>query len=106
VIVANLHWRYTGVTATSRAVAPLVARMLPAVWLGSDAPEGIDRLGIGGLLALWRRRQPVIWHARRNNEMIVGVLLRALGWPFKLIFTSAAHSARRRRRDGSRSRDA
>lgn len=90
VIVANLHWRYTGVTATSRAVAPLVARMLPAVWLGSDAPEGIDRLGIGGLLALWRRRQPVIWHARRNNEMIVGVLLRALGWPFKLIFTSAA----------------
>jgi mannosyltransferase len=32
----------------------------------------------------------VIWHARRNNEMIVGVLLRALGWPLKLVFTSAA----------------
>jgi mannosyltransferase len=42
------------------------------------------------LLALWRRRTPVIWHARRNNEMIVGVLLGALGWPLKLIFTSAA----------------
>jgi mannosyltransferase len=32
----------------------------------------------------------LIWHARRNNEMIVGVLLRALGWPLKLVFTSAA----------------
>ena len=39
---------------------------------------------------LWRRRTPLIWHARRNNEMIVGVLLRALGWPLKLVFTSAA----------------
>jgi mannosyltransferase len=32
----------------------------------------------------------VIWHARRNNEMIAGVLLRFLGWPLKLVFTSAA----------------
>jgi mannosyltransferase len=42
------------------------------------------------LLKLWRRAVPVIWHARRNNEMIVGVLLKALGWPLKLVFTSAA----------------
>ena len=41
-------------------------------------------------LELWRRRTPLIWHARRNNEMIVGVLLRSLGWPLKLVFTSAA----------------
>jgi mannosyltransferase len=88
-IVANLHWRYTGVTATSRAVAPRVARDFSAAWLGPDAPDGIARLGVGGLLALWRRRAPVIWHARRNNEMIAGVALRALGWPLKLIFTSA-----------------
>jgi mannosyltransferase len=32
----------------------------------------------------------LIWHARRNDEMIVGVVLRALGWPLKLVFTSAA----------------
>ncbi len=39
---------------------------------------------------MWRRRTPLIWHARRNNEMIAGVLLRSLGWPLKLVFTSAA----------------
>jgi mannosyltransferase len=89
-IVPNLHRRYSGVTATNRMVAPKLAGMYRAAWLGSHAPEGIARMGFADLLKLWRRRTPLIWHARRNDEMIVGVLLRALGWPFKLVFTSAA----------------
>jgi mannosyltransferase len=47
-------------------------------------------MGFADLLKLWRRRAPMIWHARRNDEMIAGVALRALGWPLKLVFTSAA----------------
>jgi mannosyltransferase len=90
VIITNLHWRYSGVTATNRMVAPKLAAMIDAAWLGSDIPDGIARLSFGGLLRLWMRRTPVIWHARRNNEMIAGVVLRALGWPLKLLFTSAA----------------
>lgn len=90
VIVPNLHRRYSGVTATNRMVAPRLAKLFRAGWFGSDAPEGISRLGAADLLKLWRRRQPLIWHARRNNEMIAGVMLRALGWPLKLVFTSAA----------------
>lgn len=89
-IVTNLHWRYSGVTATNRMVAPKLAGMLDAAWLGSDAPDGIARMNFGDLLKLWLRRKPVIWHARRNNEMIAGVVLQALGWPLKLVFTSAA----------------
>ena len=89
-IVPNLHRRYSGVTATNRMVAPLLAGLVRAAWFGSDAPEGIARLSVGDLLRLWRRPNPLIWHARRNNEMIVGVMLRALGWPLKLVFTSAA----------------
>jgi len=90
VIVPNLHWRYTGVTATSRMVSPHLAKLFRAAWLGSDAPAGIARMGFGDLLRLWRRPAPLIWHARRNNEMIAGLLLRAFGWPLKLVFTSAA----------------
>jgi mannosyltransferase len=89
-IVPNLHRRYSGVTATNRMVAPKLAKMFRAAWLGPDAPDGIARIGVADLAKLWRRRTPLIWHARRNNEMIAGVLLRALGWPLKLIFTSAA----------------
>jgi mannosyltransferase len=89
-VVPNLHRRYSGVTATNRMVAPKLAKMFRAAWLGPNRPEGIGAIGIAGLLKLWRRRSPLIWHARRNNEMMVGVLLRSLGWPFKLVFTSAA----------------
>src|SRR4051794_1356097 len=90
VIVPNLHRRYSGVTATNRMVGPRLATLFRAAWCGSDAPEGIARLNGADLLRLWPRRAPVIWHARRNNEMIAGVLLRSLGWPLKLVFTSAA----------------
>ena len=89
-IVPNLHRRYSGVTATNRMVAPKLARLFRAGWLGSDAPDGMARMTSADLLKLWRRRMPLIWHARRNNEMIVGVMLRSLGWPLKLVFTSAA----------------
>jgi mannosyltransferase len=64
--------------------------MFRAAWFGPDAPDGIARMGITELAKLWRRRDALIWHARRNDEMIVGVLLRALGWPLELVFTSAA----------------
>lgn len=89
-IVPNLHRRYSGVTATNRMVAPRLAGLFRAAWLGTDAPAGIARMGLADLLRLWRRSAPLIWHARRNDEMIAGVLLRALGWPLKLVFTSAA----------------
>jgi mannosyltransferase len=89
-IVPNLHRRYSGVTATNRMVAPKLAKLFRAAWFGSDAPEGIARMGVADLARLWRRHDALIWHARRNNEMIAGVLLRALGWPLKLVFTSAA----------------
>ncbi len=89
-IVPNLHRRYSGVTATNRMVAPKLAKLFHAAWLGPDAPDGITRLAAADLAKLWRRRTPLIWHARRNNEMIAGVLLRSLGWPLRLVFTSAA----------------
>src|SRR5258705_1972800 len=89
-IVPNLHRRYSGVTATNRMVAPKLAKLFRAAWLGPDAPDGIARLAIADLAKLWLRRTPLIWHARRNNEMIAGVLARSLGWPLRLVFTSAA----------------
>jgi mannosyltransferase len=89
-IVPNLHRRYSGVTATNRMVAPKLAQMFRAAWLGPHRPDGIAALGFSGLMRLWRRATPIIWHARRNDEMIAGLVLRALGWPLKLLFTSAA----------------
>lgn len=88
VIVPNLNWRYSGVTATNRAVAPLLAQRARVAWLGPHRPEGVAKLRLRDLFA--ERRPPLrIWHARRNVEMIAGVFLKALGWPLGLLFTSA-----------------
>ena len=51
-IVPNLHRRYSGVTATNRMVAPKLAKMFGAAWLGPDAPDGIARIGAADLLKL------------------------------------------------------
>lgn len=92
VIVPNLNWRYSGVTATHRAIASLLARRTGVGWLGPHRPEGVQRLSVGDLFALRcppHSRRVRIWHARRNIEMIAGILLKGLGWPLGLIFTSA-----------------
>src|SRR3954449_1274505 len=70
-IVPNLHRRYSGVTATNRMVAPKLAILFRAAWLGSRATDGIARLAAADLVKLRSRREPLIWHARRNDEMII-----------------------------------
>ena len=93
-IVPNLNWRYSGVTATNRAIAPLLARRCRAAWFGTHRPDGVPPLRLRDLVRLRfrrpSRRRLRIWHARRNVEMITGVILRALGFRFGLVFTSAA----------------
>jgi len=90
-IIPNLHWNYTGITATNRMIAPRVARVVSARWLGPDAPDGVATMTFGDLFKLrFRGKRPIVWHARRNNEMMVGLALKWLGWPLRLVFTSVA----------------
>jgi len=49
VIVPNLNWRYSGVTATNRMIVPLLAKRLNVAWLGFYAPDGVARM-------TWRER--------------------------------------------------
>ena len=90
-IIPNLHWNYTGITATNRMIAPRVARVVSARWLGPDAPDGVATMTFRDLFRLrFRGKRPIVWHARRNNEMMAGLALKWLGWPLRLVFTSVA----------------
>jgi mannosyltransferase len=95
VVVTNLHRRYTGVSATVMALVAEQRRYLNvAVWDWGG-------LALGGEVSFlqilrwgwsspshWRWR---VWHARRDNELFVGLLLRSLlRQPWKVVFTSAA----------------
>ena len=94
VIIPNLNWRYSGGTAVNRTIAPLIARRWRAAWFGPDRPEGIAALTLSELIRL-RFRPPShgkvrIWHARRNVEMLAGLLLNLVGYRLALIFNSAS----------------
>lgn len=101
VIVPHLKRRHTGVTTTVAALLPVQARQLRIAALGFGLPADWPQISWADLLRHgWRpptHRPFRIWHARRNNEMLVGLLLRrVLRMPLRLVFTSAAqrhHSA-------------
>jgi len=94
VIVPNLKLRHTGVTSTIAALLPIQARRLKIAAVGFCLPEDWPQVSWRNFfLKGWKqpRHRPFrIWHARRNNEMLAGVLLRSvMRTPLKLIFTSA-----------------
>ena len=94
VVAPNFKKRLSGVTSTIIQLLPLQAKRFPIASLGAGLPDIVPCMRwsqVFGLLKRPQGRQFRIWHARRNVEMIGGILLRDLfRAPMKLVFTSAA----------------
>ncbi len=95
IIAPNLKRRLSGVTSTIVQLIPCQIRLgIRIAALGPGLPPDLPRLKWPQLAGLWRppaARRHRVWHARRNNEMAAGILLRhVLRMPLKLVFTSAA----------------
>jgi len=93
-VTPNLHWRYSGVTSTILALAPHVARLAPVACVGAHLPPETPKISFWQILSRGWSRPPCgdhrLWHARRNDEIIVGLLLKhVLRQPWKIIFTWA-----------------
>lgn len=94
VIVPNFNRRFSGVTSTVRTLLPVLAKHCRIAGTGTHLPDGVDVISRWSLLAM--RKPPAdkpfrIFHARRNIEMVWGLILRDLfRLPFRLVFTSAA----------------
>lgn len=93
-IAPSFKKRFSGVVATVIGVVPAQARHIAIRALG-PLPASVPQISWRDFgLGSWRRpqgRRWRIWHARRDTEMIVGILLRdLLCQPWKLVFTSAA----------------
>ena len=90
VIAPNLKRRLSGVTATVVRLIPVQARMIGIVTTGPGLPADLPHLPLWRMAFLPRDRWRV-WHARRNTEMLVGLVLRdILRRKLKLLFTSAS----------------
>lgn len=94
VIVPNFKRRLSGVTSTIIQLVPLQAKTLGIATLGPGLPDSLPKMRWWQIPALWRRPssgKPRIWHARRNTEMLGGIILRdVLHMPLRLVFTSAS----------------
>lgn len=94
VVAPNLKRRLSGVTSTIVQLIPLQAQSIGIATLGPGLPASLPHLSwwqLPGLLRRPRSSRPRIWHARRNVEMIAGLLLKhVLRAPMRLVFTSAA----------------
>ena len=94
VVAPNFKRRLSGVTSTIVQLVPHQAEQVGIAALGAGLPNHLPKIAwwqVPGLLKRSARRRFRIWHARRNIEMLAGVVLRSVfRAPMKIIFTSAA----------------
>ena len=89
-IAPNLKRRLSGVTSTIVRLVPIQARQIGIVAAGPGLPADIPKISLWRLPFLTRKVRRV-WHARRNNEMLLGIVLRSiLRRNLALLFTSAS----------------
>ena len=95
VIAPHFKQRLSGVTST---IIQLIPRQIEAgvkiATLGPGLPDDLPRMKFRQLAGLWKplaNGRSRIWHARRNVEMLAGIVLRdVLRMKLKLVFTSAS----------------
>lgn len=95
VVAPSLHRHYSGVTSTIISLIPHQTKYLPIATIGPYIPTDIPKISIKQLFLYgWckpKGKSYRIWHARRNNEMVLGIFFKKiLRQPWKLIFTRAA----------------
>ncbi len=90
VIAPNLKRRLSGVTATIVRLLPLQAQSIGIVATGPGLPSQVPCVPLRSVILMSGRAYRV-WHARRNTEMLMGLILRhVLRKRLKLVFTSAS----------------
>jgi mannosyltransferase len=95
VIAPNFKRRLSGVTSTIIQLVPKQRETgLRIAVLGPGLPSHLPHLRYRDIPILWRRPRgggDRVWHARRNTEMLAGLVLRdVLRMKLKLVFTSAS----------------
>src|SRR3954467_10350940 len=94
VVAPNFKRRLSGITSTLLRILPEQAKAVGIATAGVRFGAAVPHVRWMQLPKLWRapRGRPFrIWHARRNTEMVVGLVLRdVLRMPVRVVFTSAS----------------
>ena len=94
-IVTDMHPRITGVGSTIRTLVPHIHSIEPLAMVSTRTMPGIRSVGVWGAIKACLRQpgnKPFrIWHARRNKEMLLGLVIKhLLRGRIRLVMTSCA----------------
>ena len=94
-IVTDMHPRITGVGSTIRTLVPHIHSIEPLAMVSTRTIPGIQSIGIWEAVKACLKRpknKPFrIWHARRNKEMLLGLIIKhLLRGRIRLVMTSCA----------------
>lgn len=96
ILAPNFKKRLSGVTSTIVQLVPVQRKMgIRIAAVGRGLPDDLPHVNLRDLTGLWRKpssgKKFRIWHARRNVEMLAGIVMRdVLRMKLKVIFTSAS----------------
>ena len=91
VIAPNLNRRLSGVTSTIVRLVPLQQKTIAIRSFGVGLPDETPTISLTQLLRVGYGKAPIVWHARRNTEMLLGIVLKHIFRKnLKLLFTSAS----------------
>ncbi len=97
VIIPNFNRRFSGVTASVISIVPPLLKFHKVRTIGKGLPDSFPQISWRQLLKIGRQGPWRIWHASRNIEMLVGILLRKV-FRLRLILIWTSHAQRRHTR--------
>ncbi len=94
-IVTDMHPRITGVGSTIRTLMSRIHSIEPLAMVSNRTIPGIQSVGVWGAIKVCLKRpknKPFrIWHARRNKEMLLGLIIKyVLRGKIRIVMTSCA----------------
>lgn len=90
VITPNFKLRHSGVTSSMLSVLRHLEEKVLIAVIGYGVPSNINKLSVWSFIYNKKQYNNCIWHARRNNEMLIGIILKKLfNYNIKLVWTSA-----------------
>lgn len=87
VVHPHFHPRRTGVTSHTEGVVKALLPLCEVKAMGELLPPELPHVTLREVLRR-ARGERVVWHAHRNNELLLGLVLRALRRNLKLVYTS------------------
>ena len=100
-VITCMKRRFTGVSSTVNTLLPYLAKTLKVAYIGCDLPgakiAALEQPDCFGQIPLWQgiwltsKNKKIVWHVRRNHELLLALFLRDLiKRPIRILFTSAA----------------